>query len=69
MQIHILSAPVADTAGAVSAVSNLSRDSLVSVIHALVSGIAGADMAPDTPLSHAGLDSLASVEFRNDLSR
>ncbi len=49
--------------------SALSREGIVSVIHALVSSIAGADTAPDAPLSQAGLDSLASVELRNDLSR
>ena len=54
---------------AVERVSALSREGVVSVIHALVSSMAGADTAPDAPLSQAGLDSLASVELRNDLSR
>ena len=49
--------------------SALVRDDIVPVIHALVSSIAGADLAADMPLSQAGLDSLASVELRNDLSR
>lgn len=41
----------------------------MAVIHALVSRIAGTELAPDAPMSQAGLDSLASVELRNDLSR
>ena len=49
--------------------SELSHEVLVSAIHALVSSIAGANMAPDAPLAQAGLDSLASVELWNDLSR
>ena len=40
-----------------------------AVIHAVVCGLAGADVAHDAPLSQAGLDSLAFVELRNELSR
>ena len=64
--------PISNCAGAgvaVERMSALSHEGVVSVIHALVSSIAGADTAPDAPLSQAGLDSLASVELRNDLSR
>ena len=49
--------------------SDVSREVLVSSIHAIVSSIAGADMVLDAPLSQAGLDSLASVELQNKLSR
>lgn len=49
--------------------SALVQDDILPVIHALVSSIAGADLAADMSLSQAGLDSLASVELRNDLSR
>ena len=49
--------------------SDVSREVLVSSLHAIVSSIAGADMALDAPLSQAGLDSLASVELQNELSR
>ena len=40
-----------------------------ALIRTLVGGLAGADVAHDTPLSQAGLDSLAFVELRNELSR
>ena len=49
--------------------SEVTREGTAAVIHALVSSLAGADLAPDAPLSQAGLDSLASVELRNELSR
>lgn len=40
-----------------------------AVIHTIVSGLAGANVAHGTPLLQAGLDSLALVELRNELSR
>ncbi len=39
------------------------------IISAVVSNLAGCDVAEGTPLSQAGLDSLAFVELRNELAR
>ena len=36
---------------------------------AVVQGIAGGDLRPDTPLAAVGVDSLAAVELRNELCR
>lgn len=40
-----------------------------SVIAAAVAVLAGSDVPEDVPLAQAGLDSLAFVELRNELSR
>ena len=40
-----------------------------AIVHTLVGGLAGTNVAQDMPLSHAGLDSLAFVELHNELSR
>ena len=55
------------TAPAAAGASNVADMS--AAIHAIVCGMAGADVAHNTPLSRAGLDSLAFVELRNELSR
>jgi hypothetical protein len=39
------------------------------IISAVVASLAGSDVAEGTPLSQAGLDSLAFVELRNELTR
>lgn len=39
------------------------------IISAVVASLAGCDVAEGTPLAQAGLDSLAFVELRNELSR
>ena len=54
---------------AAAAVGAPDQAAVTAVIHAIVCGVAGADVAHDAPLSQAGLDSLAFVELRNELSR
>lgn len=39
------------------------------IISVVVASLAGSDVAEGTPLSQAGLDSLAFVELRNELTR
>ncbi|CAL5223543.1 g6075 [Coccomyxa viridis] len=67
--IGTVTARTSGKGGAVKVDSTVSREGVLSGIHAIVRSIAGADVAPDAPLSQAGLDSLASVELRNDLGR
>lgn len=40
-----------------------------AAVRTAVAALLGDDVAPDTPLLQAGIDSLAAVELRNDLSR
>lgn len=47
----------------------ISREGMRGIISAVVAGLAGCDVGEDQPLAAAGLDSLAFVELRNELSR
>lgn len=65
-------AAAAGTAGgaAEAAPSNtMSREAVADIVAAAVRALLGEDVACDAPLLAAGLDSLAAVELRNDISR
>jgi acyl carrier protein len=64
-----LSAAPGDRHAAPAAADAPNLAGMSAAIHAIVCGVAGADVAHDAPLSQAGLDSLAFVELRNELSR
>lgn len=49
--------------------STMSREAVVDIVAAAVRALLGEDVTRDAPLLAAGLDSLAAVELRNDISR
>lgn len=67
LQLHGKVKVCAGSAALASEAPNL--EGVTALIRTLVGGLAGADVAHDAPLSQAGLDSLAFVELRNELSR
>jgi Phosphopantetheine attachment site len=67
--------PASGTGGSVAGVAAataqpaMSREAVEAAVAAAVQTLLGEGVAPDAPLLAAGLDSLAAVELRNDISR
>lgn len=59
----------AAAAAAASAEPRLTREAVAAIVADAVQTLLGEGVAPDAPLLAAGLDSLAAVELRNDISR